>query len=223
MAEMAARVVNLTFHGIGAAPHALDPSEAAVWVAEERFRQTLDAIHARRDVRVSFDDGNGSDIDVALPELLDRGMTATFFVLAARLDAPGFLSRADVRRLADAGMTIGSHGMHHRDWRTLSDAELDEELRVARDRLQDVSGVAVTETSIPFGSYDRRVLARIRRDGAFTRVYTSDGGTVRADAWLQPRNSLRADDPPGTPRLDVRQRPVESVAGACKRLVKRWR
>jgi peptidoglycan/xylan/chitin deacetylase (PgdA/CDA1 family) len=216
-------IINLTFHGIGAPPHAVDPAEASVWIDEDRFHRTLDAVRGRSDVHLTFDDGNRSDVEVALPALLERGLTGTFFVLAGRLDDAGYLSREDVRRLVEAGMTIGSHGMHHRDWRLLSAAALDDELGVARRQLQNVTDRPVDVASIPFGAYDRRVLARLRHERGFARIYTSDGGVARAGAWLQPRTSLTRNDPPGEPRLDARRTAPESAVLALKGMVKRWR
>jgi peptidoglycan/xylan/chitin deacetylase (PgdA/CDA1 family) len=218
---MSDRVVNLTFHGIGTPAHTVEPSEAKVWVGEDRFLATLDAARTRPHVRISFDDGNRSDVELALPALLERGMTATFFVLAGRLDDPRYLGPADVRALVDAGMTVGSHGMHHRDWRRLSDDELDEELVTARTRLEDAAGTAITEASVPFGSYDRRVLARARR--CVARLYTSDGGSARGGAWLQPRTSLTRADPPGSPTLELAGPASDGPVLALTRLVKRWR
>jgi peptidoglycan/xylan/chitin deacetylase (PgdA/CDA1 family) len=220
---MTEKVVNLTFHGIGTPPHRLEPSEAKVWISRDRFAETLDAAAGRSDVRISFDDGNRSDVEIALPALVEKGMTATFFVLAGRLDAPGYVDPDDVRTLIRCGMTVGSHGMHHRDWRRLSDAELDEELGTARTRLADIAAAPVTAASVPFGSYDRRVLARLRRDGHFTRVYTSDGGVARAGAWLQPRTSLTDEDASSVPRLDASRGRMRAAVPQVKRLVKRWR
>ena len=58
---------------------------------------------------------------IALPALRERGLTATFFVVAGRLGEPGFLDERGVRALADAGMAIGCHGMRHRPWRGLDE------------------------------------------------------------------------------------------------------
>ena len=86
-------------------------------------------------------------------------------------------------------MAIGSHGMRHRDWRKLDDDALDDEISEARARIADVCGRPVRMASIPFGSYDRRVLARLRRED-LDCVHTSDGGLARSGAWLKPRESL---------------------------------
>jgi peptidoglycan/xylan/chitin deacetylase (PgdA/CDA1 family) len=218
----AAAVHNVNFHGVGEPPRELDADEAMVWLGTNRFLQTLEWLRGRSDVHISFDDGNRSDVEVALPALLERGMTATFFVLAGRLDDPPYLDADDVRRLRAAGMAIGSHGLHHRDWRRVSDAELARELSHSRRILEEVVGEPVTQAAAPFGSYDRRVLARARRDGGYARLFTSDGGPARRDAWLQPRTTVGND---GVAPTALTQPPSArtSAERALKRLVKRWR
>lgn len=186
-------MINLCFHGIGAPPHGVPTAEAAYWIGADTFRRVLDLVGERPDVRLSFDDGNSSDVDVALPELTDRGRTAEFFVIAGRLGEPGSLSADDVRGLRAAGMGVGSHGMHHRVWRRLSRAEQHEELVVARDLLQDVLGEPVRTAACPLGRYDRGTLTALRRL-RYDRVYTSDRALARPGTWRQARFSLRAHD-----------------------------
>jgi peptidoglycan/xylan/chitin deacetylase (PgdA/CDA1 family) len=184
------RSINLTFHGIGEPRRSLERGEAEVWLATREFESVLDSIALRTDVRVTFDDGNDSDLEHALPALRRRGLTATFFLVAGRLGAPGFLDEGGIRTLVAAGMAIGSHGMHHRRWRGLDDRALAEELVDARRLLEDVAERPVTEAACPFGSYDRRVLHTLRHCG-YRRVYTSDCGTARPLDWIQARNTVR--------------------------------
>jgi peptidoglycan/xylan/chitin deacetylase (PgdA/CDA1 family) len=202
----------------------MDPGEDRVWVRSDRFTAILDVIGPREDVAIMFDDGNSSDVQEALPALLERDLQATFFVVAGRLGAPGFLSEDDVRLLADNGMSIGSHGMRHRSWRNLDDRTLDEELCVARRRLEDVVGRPVTHAACPFGSYDRRVLSHLRRHG-YERVFTSDGGPARPGGWLQARTSLSKDDSPADVERMLNAGPatLATLSVQAKTLVKRWR
>ena len=109
----------------------------------------LDAVGGRDDIRITFDDGNASDVVHALPALRERGLTATFFVVAGRLGIPGFLDEAGVRELAAAGMTIGCHGMRHRPWRTLDEPSLDEELVGARTMLEAIVDTAGDRGRVP--------------------------------------------------------------------------
>jgi peptidoglycan/xylan/chitin deacetylase (PgdA/CDA1 family) len=220
----ARRIVNLTFHGLGWPKRTLEREAEDLWLSEETFRSILDEISGRSDVRITIDDGNASDVDVALPALLERGMTADFFVLAGALDAPGHLSRADLRRLADEGMSIGSHGMSHRPWRRAAEAALHEELIEARAILEHVLGRPVRTAACPFGSYDRRVLLRLREAG-YERVFTSDPGATRPDAWLQPRFTIRRGDAAGTVRrlLESADSDPLVLLRRIKQMVKRWR
>ncbi len=218
-----ARTLVLTFHGLGEPPQELGEAERRVWVPVEWFEAIADRL-PRRGVELAFDDGNASDVEHALPALSQRGMTAHFFVLAGRIDVEGYLSASDVSSLHTAGMGIGSHGLHHRDWRTLGTDELVNELVVSRRTLAEIIGEHVLEAACPFGSYDRRVL-RAARAAGYRRIYNSDGGAGSAQSWLVPRTTVN------------RSRPLEywldiAAAGAAarpspmllgKRLIKRLR
>ena len=218
------RAINLTFHGVGEPQRRLDPGEANVWVGRERFLSILDSVKDRADVRITFDDGNASDVTHALPALRERGLKATFFVVAGRLGAPLFLDAAAVKELADAGMTIGSHGMRHRAWRGLDDGALREELVDAKSILEDVVGRPVTQAACPFGSYDRRVLRRLRGSG-YHHVYTSDRGTTSSREFLQARNSIGPHDEPAVlEHIERLEAPAyRALPRRAKLAVKRWR
>lgn len=184
-------VVNLTVHGIGTPVRELDPGEDEVWVTVDQFEELLDAVTGRPDVRLTFDDGNASDLDIALPHLVKRGLTAQFFIAAGLLGRPGRLAPDGVRELAQAGMSIGSHGWAHCDWRRLAPGQVHQELVEANRVLEKLADRPVSEVSIPFGSYDRHVLRRLKAADV-TRAYTSDGGDARPHSWLQARTSLRS-------------------------------
>ncbi|WP_328649934.1 polysaccharide deacetylase family protein [Amycolatopsis sp. NBC_00348] len=179
-------------HGIGRPARQLEPGENERWVTVEQFDRVLDAVEERADVHLTFDDGNESDVEIALPRLVERGLTAEFFPLAGRLGQRGYLDHDALRDLARAGMEIGSHGWEPRDWRRLDDRHARRELTDAPKLLGDLCGRPVRRYSLPFGAYDRRVLDRLREAGA-TRVYASDGGETSRDGWLQPRTELRHD------------------------------
>jgi peptidoglycan/xylan/chitin deacetylase (PgdA/CDA1 family) len=213
------RAINLTFHGIGAPGRFLDPGEADVWVSHDQFLAVLDAVAGRDDVAITFDDGNASDLELALPALRERGLTATFFVVADRLGAPRFLDPDAVNVLAGAGMEIGCHGMRHRPWRGLAERDLHEELVESKAILESVVGRPVVRAACPFGSYDRRVLRTLKSAG-YRHVYTSDRGTAQPAAWLQARNSVGPHDEPG---LLERIAGRASLARRTKLAVKRWR
>lgn len=225
---MRQRELILNFHGVGAPHSGVGLEERAAWMTREAFTGWLDRIDELQatytaPIRITFDDGNASDISIALPELTKRNLKASFFVCAGRLQMPQYLDHSAARDLLDAGMEIGSHGMHHRDWQTLDDDTLAEEIGTARKKIADVCGRAITSAAVPFGSYNRRVLTRLRAEG-YSCVYTSDRGLAHPQAWLKPRNTLgEASSPIDLARsLDQRTGP-RGVLHGLRRLYKRLR
>ncbi|MGH2868607.1 MAG: polysaccharide deacetylase family protein [Solirubrobacteraceae bacterium] len=219
---MSERVFILIFHGVGEPPRALEPGEERVWISRRALGSVLDAAAERRDVRLTFDDGNRSDYEHALPELLARDLRATFFVVADRIDRNGFLSAAMIRELLDAGMTVQSHGMRHRQWRGLDSSALDEELTRARGVIEEVTGRAVSEAALPFCQYDRRVLSAVRSAG-YARVYTCDRGPTDPDGWLQARNQISRGENGRRVQEITSPRPLTRLEIALKAPIKRWR
>lgn len=184
----AGRRVVLNFHGIGDPPRGVPRDEHPFWCPRNQWPRMVDALaEAVRDgspVEVTFDDGNASDLEDALPALLERNLTATFHVCAGRIGRPGYLDEPALVRLRDAGMVIGSHGWNHVDLRALTEQELIQETHESRTRIVEACGAPVTDFAVPLGSYDRRVLRHLRE---YRTVYTSDATTARQPTWLVPR------------------------------------
>ncbi|HXH02180.1 MAG TPA: polysaccharide deacetylase family protein [Candidatus Competibacteraceae bacterium] len=116
-----------------------------------------------RAVVLTFDDGNASDLGLALPLLREFGFTATFFLTTAHIGSGArWLDWDGVERLAAAGMEIGAHGHSHRflddldEWEQLS--ELETPLRLLQSRL----GRAPASLSFPGGRYTDFALSQAR-------------------------------------------------------------
>jgi peptidoglycan/xylan/chitin deacetylase (PgdA/CDA1 family) len=189
-------ILNLNFHGIGR-PIGRDfgPNERVYWVTPETFIATIHSCVGRDDISLSFDDGNWSDVEVALPLLKEHNLHATFFIVPGWLGEPGFMSKQELKELVAAGMTIGNHGLQHHDWTTLEPERLEHEVGQGRRLLEELTGTEVHTVAIPFGAYNDIVLDTLRRQ-AYEHVFTSDGGTADPEAWLQPREHLKADYDP---------------------------
>jgi peptidoglycan/xylan/chitin deacetylase (PgdA/CDA1 family) len=180
----------LNFHGIGEAARPYEPDEERCWLSREEFTAVLDLAAETRVFELTFDDGNLSDIEIALPLLEERKLHASFFISTARLHTPQFVTPDHVRLLRDRGMGIGLHGHEHVSWRTLEQPELVRQLEFGRRTLADLAKTEIREASCPLGEYDRRVL-RTLASMKFERVYTSDGLNWNNRSWLTPRLTLR--------------------------------
>ncbi len=155
------------YHGLsaeGSAPLGADPHYT---LPATRFAAHLDALQAAgacigsaRDglqqsaakaVWIGFDDGDASNYSQALPVLIERGLRADFFVNPARVGSAGYCHWSELRALADAGMSVQSHGLTHTYFTHLSTPQLREELRVSKAQIEQQLGQPVTLLAPPGG------------------------------------------------------------------------
>lgn len=185
----------LMYHGLHDGPRARGVFEPVYSVAPQAFARQLDWLTAQgyrtlrvdeldraptagRRVLITFDDGDASNVDVALPLLRERGMVAEFFVTAAFVGRPGMLSASDVRELADAGMGVQAHGLSHAYLDDLDDGELDRELAESKSSLEALSGRTISALALPGGrGGDRERDAAVRAGYGF--VFNSEPGDNR--------------------------------------------
>ena len=187
------RLLVLMYHGLHAAPGDSPRYDPRYSVDPQAFDRQMERVRALRGeawvpgqaaaggasaVMVSFDDGAASDASLALPCLQAHGLRATFFVTSGFVGAPGMLSLPQLRALSEAGMVIGAHGATHRFLSTLSAADLREELRGCRARLQDWTGQPVDTLALPGGRGGERERAAAREAG-FRWVFGSEPGVNR--------------------------------------------
>jgi peptidoglycan/xylan/chitin deacetylase (PgdA/CDA1 family) len=123
------------------------------WLRDNGFRPTLldEPVRTSRDIVLTFDDGDASAVQVALPLLAERGMVAEFCIPSLHVGRPGSLSHGGIRELTDAGMGVQSHGRTHRPLSALPPHELAEELALSKRDLEEMSGRPVVGISAPGG------------------------------------------------------------------------
>ena len=132
-----------------------------------------------KSVILTFDDGHESNFVVALPILQRFGFRADFFVTVANIGRPGFMNWEQLRLLLDAGMSVQSHGLHHRDLTGIREDLLADELRTAKDRLECNLARPVKYFAIPGGFADRGVYLAARAAG-YEAICNSEPGLARS-------------------------------------------
>lgn len=146
-------------------------------------------------VALTFDDCPAALLDFAVPELVRRGMTATFFAVAGRLggvndwdagSAPTLplMSAGELRTLVVDGFEIGSHGLNHLHLRECSSEAVSYEMRESRRWLQECVGESVDFFAYPFGEYPADHVKLCREAGYRGAVSIfSDSRTGAADRY----------------------------------------
>lgn len=123
-----------------------------------------------RYICITFDDGFKNWIENALPILVEADAVAAFFVAAGFIgtdpveDAERllgfyddgtrlmeFLNWDDCRRMAEAGMTVGSHSVGHVHLMDLDDAGAERELLQSKEMIEAGTGRPCKHFCCPFG------------------------------------------------------------------------
>ena len=222
-------IFTMNFHGLGEPHSNVGRDEARFWSTEDDFKKFLDAIvefrsrlERKTEIRITFDDGNKSDLLIGVPALVERGLDATFFVCSDRLRSPVYLSTFDLGEMEAIGMRIGCHGATHVPLRRLDNQRLKAETADARTRLSEALGHRISAFAIPFGSYDRRVMSALK---SFDEVHTSDSQASPPGARIVTRHSYMNEWSVEAFQENVANLPTGPKAwlGRTKLLIKRLR
>ncbi len=117
-------------------------------------------------VVLTFDDGWETQFRNAYPVLKQHGFAATFFIYTTPIDHDqGFMTSAQIRELASAGMTIGSHSLTHPQLTRMEPQAMENEVTLSRAKLQQMLGTAPDIFAYPYGAYDDQTIAAVRRAG----------------------------------------------------------
>ncbi len=187
-------------------------SRSALICPPARFREQLDALaaagvttigpgdylaHLRtgiplppRPVLLSFDDSQVSQITEGLPQLQQRQLTATFFVMTVVLGKPGWMSPRDLRRLRDAGMTVAAHTWDHHRADRYTGADWSVQLDQPRELLERLLRTPVEHFAYPYGAWSTADFPHLRHAGYSTAFQLSDRGVDRAEPLLTLRRLL---------------------------------
>lgn len=196
------RVPVLMYHHISELPRDATPMRRELTVTPAAFRAQLAWLQAHgyttlsaidvwsalsdgtalppRPVVLTFDDGYADAYDVALPLLRQFGAVGVFFVVVNLLDREGYLTRDQVRALADAGMDVESHGMDHINMAKLTLAQQRAQFCGSRAILSLITGRPVRHFAYPNG--DAPISQDALAECDYASAYLKAGGSLQESA-----------------------------------------
>jgi peptidoglycan/xylan/chitin deacetylase (PgdA/CDA1 family) len=163
-----------------------------VRLVEQIFPQWLWRLPAGcKSVALTFDDGPHPDTTPLLLETLHRyQIPATHFLLGSRCAA----SPALVRKLWDAGQTLGSHGFDHTSWLFRSAAFQRDSLQRAERVLHEVLSEALALFRPPYGRFNLATVNLLGARGLKGVLWSLDAQDWREDAaegvWSRVKRGL---------------------------------
>lgn len=171
-----------------------------------------------RAVVLTFDDGYADCYSYAFPILTRFGAKATFFIPTGFLGRADYMTWANLKELAAAGMEIGGHTIGHVDLTTTTGAMRDRELVQSRQDLESNLRVAVRALAYPGGAFNLDAEAAAARAGYLVAVTTRPGAVhERGKIMALPRVRISGTDTLAAFRWKIEQYFPVSAADPQKR------
>jgi len=124
-----------------------------------------------KQVALTFDDGPGKTITPQVLDVLKQyGVSATFFLLGSNMAG----NEDIVRRAVAEGHTIANHTWNHPDLRTLSDEQLQEEMKLQENEIKAITGLTPALMRPPYGFTNDGALNNLSRMGYRVINWTVD-------------------------------------------------
>jgi peptidoglycan/xylan/chitin deacetylase (PgdA/CDA1 family) len=116
-------------------------------------------------VIISFDDTRLDHYTVALAELNKYGFKGVFFIMTVSLNRPGYMTKEQVKQLADEGHVIGLHTWNHKNVKTFTEEDWAIQVQKPWGQLKAITGKPVDYFAYPFGLWNEQALEKIKQLG----------------------------------------------------------
>jgi peptidoglycan/xylan/chitin deacetylase (PgdA/CDA1 family) len=161
-------------------------------------------------VVLTFDDGFSSVYNTAYPILKKYGYTATLYLVTDVLNKSDFstftgfenppfgdrpLNTYEINELIAAGWEVGAHSCTHSKHSTLTEQQLQHEIKDSKIILSSALKYDVTSYAFPFGNYTSEALSLIEKSGYNSAVSVHPGkARYSSDFRRLHRIEINADD-----------------------------
>jgi peptidoglycan/xylan/chitin deacetylase (PgdA/CDA1 family) len=116
-------------------------------------------------VMITFDDTRLEHFAVAKSELDKYGFKGVFFIMTVSLNRPGYMTKEQVKQLAEDGHVIGLHTWNHKNVKTFTDEDWAIQIEKPWGQLKQITGKPVDYFAYPFGLWDKPALEKIKNRG----------------------------------------------------------
>lgn len=116
-------------------------------------------------IMLTFDDTDLEQFTVATPEMEKYGFKGVFFVMTVSLGRPNYMSKAQVKALADSGHAIGSHTWDHHNVKQYQGQDWVTQIEKPSKQLESITGKRITYFAYPFGLWNPQAIPHLKERG----------------------------------------------------------
>lgn len=120
-------------------------------------------------IMLTFDDTVLDQYTVVNPTLKKYGFKAAYFIMTVSIGKQGkfvnYMSKEQIKTLADEGNTIGSHTYDHKNFKKYEGKDWEEQLDKPTKKLEEITGKKIEYFAYPFGLWNSAGIPELKKRG----------------------------------------------------------
>jgi len=126
---------------------------------------TTGAALPSKPVVLTYDDTDEEQYSIAAPEMDKYGFKGVYFIMTISIGRPNYMTKEQIKELADKGHTIGGHTWDHHDVRKYEGEDWDKQFTTPKEKLEAITGKPVNYFAYPFGAWNERAIPELNKRG----------------------------------------------------------
>jgi peptidoglycan/xylan/chitin deacetylase (PgdA/CDA1 family) len=118
-----------------------------------------------KSIIITFDDTREEHFTIAAVEMKKYNFKGVFFLMTIPIGRPRYMSKEQIKQLADEGHTIASHTWDHHKVSDYKDTDWDVQLKKPAEQIEAITGKPVTYFAYPFGIFNREAFPELKKRG----------------------------------------------------------
>ena len=119
-------------------------------------------------IMLTFDDNCIDHYTQAAPIMKEFGYKGAFFIMTVTLGRPRYMTKAQVKELADQGHAIGHHTWDHQNVKKFEGDAWKTQIEKPKKTLEAITGKPVTHFASPFGLWRPEAIPELKSRGITT-------------------------------------------------------
>lgn len=142
-----------------------------------------------RPVMITFDDTNGEQFTIGAKEMEKYGFKGTYFIMTISIGRPRYMTREEIKELADNGHAVESHTWDHTSVKKYKGEDFDKQLVKPRKTIEDITGKPAIYFAYPFGLWDKAIIPELKKAG-FKMAFALSGKRDSTDPLFTVRRLI---------------------------------
>ncbi len=116
-------------------------------------------------IMLTFDDSIEGQYTIGVPEMDKYGFKGVFFLMTISIGKPRYMTKENIKDLADKGHAMESHTWDHHMVTKLKGDDFEKQFGGANKTIEDITGKKVTYFAYPFGIWGAPVFPELEKAG----------------------------------------------------------